>query len=68
MGEMRNVYNIWLESLKGRDHSEDKGVDGRISGWMFGEIGLEFVDRMHLAAGRDQWQALVYILMNLRAL
>jgi hypothetical protein len=21
---------IWLESLKGRDHSEDLGIDGRI--------------------------------------
>jgi hypothetical protein len=23
MGEMRNVYNIWLENLKGRDHMGD---------------------------------------------
>jgi hypothetical protein len=30
MGEMRNEYKIWLESLKGRDHSEDLGIDGRI--------------------------------------
>jgi hypothetical protein len=30
MGNMRNAYNIWLEILKGRDHSEDLGVDGRI--------------------------------------
>jgi hypothetical protein len=30
MGEMRNAYKIWLESLKGRDHSEVLGVDGRI--------------------------------------
>jgi hypothetical protein len=26
--EMRT--KLWLESLKGRDHSEDLGVDGRI--------------------------------------
>jgi hypothetical protein len=30
MGEMRNVYNIWLENLKGRDHSEDLGIYGKI--------------------------------------
>jgi hypothetical protein len=27
MGEMSNTF--WLENLKGRDHSEDLGVDGR---------------------------------------
>jgi hypothetical protein len=30
MGKMRNAYKFWFESLKGRDHSEDLGVDGRI--------------------------------------
>jgi hypothetical protein len=30
MGEMRNAYKIWSENLKGRDHEEDLGVDGRI--------------------------------------
>jgi hypothetical protein len=29
-GEVRNVCNIWFESLKGGDHSEeDLGIDGR---------------------------------------
>jgi len=28
----------WLENLKGRDHSEDLGVDGRIiSEWILGK-------------------------------
>jgi len=30
MGEMRNTYKISSENLKGRDHSEDLGVDRRI--------------------------------------
>jgi hypothetical protein len=32
MGEMKNSYNFFffLETLKGRDHSEDIGVDGKI--------------------------------------
>jgi len=30
MGDMRNEYNIWLEKLKRRDHSEDLGVDGTV--------------------------------------
>jgi hypothetical protein len=30
------------------------------------EIGWEVVDRMHLADDRDQWQALVNTVMNLR--
>jgi hypothetical protein len=30
LGEVRNAYKILLESLKGRDHSEDTGIDRRI--------------------------------------
>jgi hypothetical protein len=30
MGEMRSAYKIWLESLKGRDHLEDIGIDEKI--------------------------------------
>jgi hypothetical protein len=29
---------FWFENLKGRDHSEDRGVDGNIiSEWILGE-------------------------------
>jgi hypothetical protein len=36
VGEIRNVYKIFLESLKRRDRSEDVGVDGWIiSKWIF---------------------------------
>jgi hypothetical protein len=35
MVEMRNAYKVLLGSLKGRDHLEDKGVDGRkILSWI----------------------------------
>jgi hypothetical protein len=38
MGEMRNAYNIFVENLKGRDHSEDIGVDGTmILEWILGK-------------------------------
>jgi hypothetical protein len=30
MGEMKIHTKFWSENLKGRDHSEDLGVDGRI--------------------------------------
>jgi hypothetical protein len=30
MGGTRNEYNFWSENLKGRDHSEDLDVEGRI--------------------------------------
>jgi hypothetical protein len=39
MGKIGNGYKFWLESLKGRHHSEDLGIDGRI--WIMGEIGCE---------------------------
>jgi hypothetical protein len=31
MGNMRNAFEFWLKNLKGRDHSEDLGVDGKIT-------------------------------------
>jgi hypothetical protein len=30
MGEMRNSYRIWLETLKESDHLEDISVDGKV--------------------------------------
>jgi hypothetical protein len=38
MGEMRNAYKILVRKLKGRDHWEDLGVDGKIiSEWILGK-------------------------------
>jgi hypothetical protein len=30
MGAVINAYRIWSENLKGRDYSEELGIDGRI--------------------------------------
>jgi hypothetical protein len=30
IGEMKNTYIFWSENLKGRNHLEDIGVDGKI--------------------------------------
>jgi hypothetical protein len=43
---------FWLGSLKGGDHREDLGVDGRMD---LGEAGFGDVDWMHLAQDRDRW-------------
>jgi hypothetical protein len=50
---------IWLENLKGGNHSENLGIDVEI---------ILYGDWMHLAQDRDQWQAPVYTLMNLQVL
>jgi hypothetical protein len=35
MGEDRKCTEFWWETLKGKDHSEDQGVDGRMgSEWI----------------------------------
>jgi hypothetical protein len=54
-----------LESLKGRDHSEDLDVCKRIIlEWILGKCGL--ADWIHMSQNRDQWWALVNTLMNLQ--
>jgi hypothetical protein len=49
-----------LENLKGRDHSEDLGVNGNLR-----EIRCEGVDWMRLAQDRDQWRSVVNTIVNL---
>jgi hypothetical protein len=49
------------ENLKGRDHSEDLGVDAMTD---LREIGWECVEWMHLAQDMDLWRAVVNKVMN----
>jgi hypothetical protein len=53
-----------LENLKGRDHSADLGVDGRMIDLR--EIGFVGLDWVHLALVRDRWRALVNTVRNIR--
>jgi hypothetical protein len=53
-----------LERLKGREHSEDLGVDGRISKWVLKEIRRESADWIYLAQDSDQWLSLVNTVIN----
>jgi hypothetical protein len=39
MVEMRNAYKYRSENLKGRDHSEEVGIDGKISEYILGKWG-----------------------------
>jgi len=43
---------FWSENLKGRDHSEDLGVDGRIL--LECILGKQDVQWIHLVLDRDQ--------------
>jgi hypothetical protein len=54
-----------LESQKERDHQEDQGI----CGWIILKWVLERWDVMiwiDLAEDRDQWRALVNVVMNLQ--
>jgi hypothetical protein len=56
---------FWSENLKGSDHSEDLGVDGRIKlEWILQKLCVE-VEWVHLSLVRDQRQALGNMVMNL---
>jgi hypothetical protein len=44
---------IWLENLKGRDHSEDLGVGSKIIRIDLRDVALEVVDWMHRSHRRD---------------
>jgi hypothetical protein len=37
IGVTRNAYEIMVEHLKGKDHLEDQGIDGRILEWILGK-------------------------------
>jgi hypothetical protein len=59
---------FWLESPKERDHSQDRGVDGRMgSEWILGRL-VGGVDWIHLAQNRCWWRSLVDAVMNLRVM
>jgi len=70
MGTARNMCTkFWLEDMKGRDHLEDLGIDGMITlEWILRKLGGESVVWVHMAEDREQWQDLVIIVINLRAL
>jgi hypothetical protein len=60
MGEGRNVYRVWWESLKETDHLEDQDVDGRMgSKWILRRLAGGGVKWIHLAQDRDWWRAVV---------
>jgi hypothetical protein len=62
--EMRNAWRVRLESLKGRNLSEDLGVDWRD----LREMGWEGVDWIHLSHDRNRLQDLVNAVMNIQVL
>jgi hypothetical protein len=65
--EVRNSTKFWLGSPKGRDYSEDLGVDGRIVlKWISGILGFGCVDWIHMAQHRDRCRVLVNTVMILR--
>jgi hypothetical protein len=57
----------WWGGQKERDHFEDQDVGGWIIlQWIFREIGRGGMDWVNLPQDRNQWWALLNMVMNLR--
>jgi hypothetical protein len=56
--------NVWSDYLKGREHLEDQGVDGRITEKYIIELGHEGVECIHGALYCVQREAFVSTVMN----
>jgi hypothetical protein len=60
---------FWWESPKERDHWEDQGIGGKMgSEWIFGRLAWRGVDWIGLIQDREQWRAVVNVVMNLGVL
>jgi hypothetical protein len=55
---------FWLENLKGRNHLEDLGTNGRIMEQILKEIWWRGVDRVYLAQDRKTVMNIVMKLQN----
>jgi hypothetical protein len=64
MGEEIVQGSLW-ESPKKRDHSEDRGLDGRMGLDASLETGWGSVEWIQLAQDRDLWLGVVSAVMNL---
>jgi hypothetical protein len=65
-GEKRSLCNILVGNLKERYHFEDTGVYGSIILRCILRKRCENADYIHPVQDRNQWRALVNIVMNLR--
>ena len=56
---------FWWGNLRGGEHLEDPGIDGRILKWIFNKWngGMDWIDLPH---DREGWRTLVNAVMNLR--
>jgi len=64
MGERRDAYRVLVGKPEEREHSEDRGVDGRIIlKWIYKtwDGGMDWTD---LAQERSSWRAVVNTVMK----
>jgi hypothetical protein len=67
MGEERKFHKVLVGKPERKRHSEDQGVERMGSEWILGRLAWG-VDWIRLAQDRDQWWAVVSVVMNLQVL
>jgi hypothetical protein len=66
-GRVEVYIGFWWGKLRERHHLEDPGIDGMITlRWVFRKWDVGGMYWIDLAQDRDRWQALIYVIMNLR--
>jgi hypothetical protein len=67
IGRQEVHTGFWWGKLRKGDHSEDPGIDGRVTlKWIFKKWNGENRDWIDVAQDKDRWRAVANVVINIR--